>query len=227
MPSRRAASSEVPGLARGRIYLLTGLLACGRCSGVMNGRGRARADGTYQRRYGCANRDDHGEPLGCGRVFRDAAALDELVASAVFEWLDMPERAAVLAPLRSQACLAGLSRKLDRYQARRLQILGEHARGEIGKSSFAVTIAPVIKSIRETEAALALLRDAGEAGVLPAAMLKARWGSTSLDWQRDVIRLVVDRITVHPSRAGSGHIWNGHRFNPADITITWQAIPSA
>lgn len=46
---------------------------------------------------GSRRRDNHGMRLGCGKVFRDQAALDEYVTAAVFERFDSPEAARILA----------------------------------------------------------------------------------------------------------------------------------
>ncbi|MFC1406122.1 recombinase family protein [Streptacidiphilus jeojiense] len=92
------------GLSNGRKYLLSGLARCGGvlasgdpCGTAMYGQARKRDNGTSQRRYRCKGLDNHARQIGCGKVFRDAAALDEFVTEAVLYRLDSPEVARALA----------------------------------------------------------------------------------------------------------------------------------
>jgi DNA invertase Pin-like site-specific DNA recombinase len=44
-----------------------------------------------QRRYRCRGLDNHAQVLGCGKVFRDATALDDFVTEAVLTRFDSPD----------------------------------------------------------------------------------------------------------------------------------------
>lgn len=69
----------------------------------MYGQARKRENGTSQRRYRCTGRDNLAREVGCGKVFRDAAALDEFVTEAVLRRFDSPDIARVLAPQEDAA----------------------------------------------------------------------------------------------------------------------------
>jgi hypothetical protein len=84
-------------------------------------------------------------------------------------------------------------------------------------------LAAADETIEHTQAELATLHAAKTAGGIPAhGLLPEVWEQSSLDWKRNVIRLVVERIVVKPGVPG-GRTWNGHRFNPDDIAVEWRA----
>lgn len=103
------------GLLEGRKYLLSGLAVCGRCGTPMYGQARTIGKNRKQRRYRCKGKDNHGMPLGCGKVFRDEAALDEFVTAAVFDRFDSPDVARVLAPKKDEERAGTLSQQLTAW----------------------------------------------------------------------------------------------------------------
>ena len=84
-------------------------------------------------------------------------------------------------------------------------------------------IAAADDAIETTQAELAKLHAGKVAGAIPVnGLLEEVWETSSLDWRRNVIRLLVERVVVRPCVPGA-QLWNGHRFNPHDITIEWRA----
>src|SRR6266568_1000138 len=103
---RRAKDPERPRQRNGE-YLLTGLVECAgtwpeatekagqACGGWMVGSAikRARKSGAVvtERRYGCRAKDSAKQPCGCGKVFRNADALEMWVAQQVIAAYENPE----------------------------------------------------------------------------------------------------------------------------------------
>lgn len=209
------------GLLKGRSYLLSALTVCGRCGTPMYGQRRKVDDEHGQRRYRCKGRDTRGSTIGCGKVFRDANALEAFVTAAVFERFDSPEVARILAPKEDEERATALAQQLAGQKAHRRQLLAEYGRGEHKKADFNIMLAAADEAIEKTQAELATLHAGKVAGAIPAhGLLPEVWDASSLDWRRNVIRLVVERIVVKPGRTG-GRTWNGRRFNPDDVVIEW------
>jgi site-specific DNA recombinase len=209
------------GLIKGRSYLLSGFAVCGACGTPMYGQRRKLDNGGSQRRYRCKGRDNYGIRLGCGKVFRDADALEEYVTSAVFERFSTPEVARALVPKQDAEKATALAQKLAGQEANRRKLVAEYGRGEHAKPDYKIMLAAADEAIEATRAELAKLHASKVAGAIPAhGLLKEVWDASSLDWRRNVIRLVVERVVVKPGSPGS-HTWNGHRFNPADVVIDW------
>jgi site-specific DNA recombinase len=209
------------GLIKGRKYLLSGLAVCGRCGTPMYGQHRKIDENRKQRRYRCKGRDNHGMRLGCGKVFRDEAALDGYVTEAVFERFDSPEVARMLAPKEDEERAATLAQQLAGQKARRRQFVAEYGRGEHEKADYKIMLAAADEGIEQTQAELGKLHATKVAGTIPAqGLLHEVWDASSLEWRRNVIRLVVERIVVNPRTAGAPK-WHGHFFNPRDIVIEW------
>jgi site-specific DNA recombinase len=211
------------GLAKGRTYLLTGFTFCGRCGTVMYGKRRKLGEGRYQRRYVCCGHDNHGARLGCGKVFRDSEALEAFVTAAVFERFDSPEVARALAPKEDEDRAQVWSQQLAGHKAHRQRLVAEYGRGEHTKADYKIMLAAADDAIETAQTELGKLHARKVAGAIPASgLLDEVWQNSSIDWRRNVIRLIVDRIVIHPRKPGP-HTWNGHRFNPDSITIEWRA----
>ena len=211
------------GLVKGRTYLLSGFTVCGACGAPMYGKRRKIASDAYQRRYVCCGQDNHGARRGCGKVFRDAAALEAFVTAAVFARFDSPEAARVLAPKEDEDRAHELGQQLAGYKAHRQRLLAEYGRGEHKPADYKIMLAAADDAIETAQAELAKLHASKVAGAIPVnGLLEEVWGTSSLDWRRNVIRLLVEQVVVRPGAPGA-RMWNGHRFNPDDIAIEWRA----
>ena len=216
-----AAQPWAHGLIKGRTYVLSGFTICGACGTAMYGKRRKLGDGSYQRRYVCCGQDNHGARLGCGKVFRDADALEAFVTEAVFARFDSPEVARALAPKEDEERAAALGQQLAGQKAHRRQLVAEYGRGEHEKADYKIMLAAADEAIEHTQAELAKLHAGKVAGAIPAhGLLQEVWDASSIDWRRNVMRLIVERIIVNPGLPGA-RTWNGHRFNPDDVVIEW------
>ena len=227
-----AAQPWAHGLIKGRTYVLSGLAVCGGCGAPMYGQRRKLDGGGTQRRYRCHGQDNHGAKVGCGKVFRDADALEAFVTAAVFERFDSPEVARALAPKEEEERAGTLGQQLAGQKAHRRQLVAEYGRGEHEKQDYKIMLAAADEAIEHTQAELAKLHAGKVAGAIPAhGLLQEVWDASSIDWRRNVMRLIVERIVVKPGLPGA-RTWNGHRFNPDDIVIEWvkasdQAVTAA
>jgi DNA invertase Pin-like site-specific DNA recombinase len=217
------------GLVKGRQYLLSGLLYCGNtyngeaCNRMLYGGARHLSNGTPQRRYRCAPHDNHGKRIACGRLYRGTEPLDLLVTEAVLFRLDTPEVARLLASEGDWQELDELSKKITVQRKRRDLIAEQYARGEIDSlGDFKKMRAAADAELQKLEAKRSKLRTSHAARLLPTnGLISEAWDSAGLEWKRDIIRLVVEKIIVHPSKS-SGPLWNGYRFRPEDIEIIWR-----
>jgi DNA invertase Pin-like site-specific DNA recombinase len=212
------------GLLMGRKYLLSGLAVCGRCGTPMYGQHRKIDENRKQRRYRCKGRDNHGMRFGCGKVFRDEGALNEFVTAAVFERFDSPDVARILAPKEDEERAGTLSQQLAGQRARRRQLVVEYGRGEHEKADYKIMLAAADEAIGKTQTELAKLHVTKVAGSIPThGLLREVWDASTLEWRRNVIRLVVERVVVKPRTPGARK-WNGHLFNPNDVEIEWVKV---
>ncbi|WP_112236800.1 recombinase family protein [Kribbella monticola] len=208
------------GQPKGRSYLLTGFTYCGRCGNAARGGGR-QLPNRYQRRYNCRPRDNHGAIVGCGKIFRDAEALDAFVTEAVLYRFDSPEVNRALTPTDDRSEVNQLIRTLTEHRQRRSVLLREYSLGEHTKADFDFMRDTLDAEIESTQTALGKLQDANAAAILPTeGALREHWEANEPEWRRTVIKLLVEKVVIHPSRPG-GATWNGRRFDPACVEIVW------
>lgn len=221
MVARFKASGQpwAHGLANGRKYLLSGLTRCGTCSAAMYGQAKRREDGSKRRRYRCKGLDNYAKEVGCGKVFRDATALDEFITECVLFRFDSPEMLAALAPDEDAGQADELAKELAYYNQRRKTLALEHAVKPY--EDYHLMRSGIMGEIQRVEAALSKLQSARAKVVLPKDGLRAAWPDLSLEQQRDIIKLVIEKITVIPGNPGM-KMWSGYRFDPDKVKITWR-----
>lgn len=202
-----------------RRYLLSGFTRCGLCGGVMYGQGKTES-GKYIRRYHCKKYNNRGEQVGCCKVFRIAEPVEELVTEAVLYRFDSPQVAEALAPAEDKERVRELTEKLVYYQSRKKQLAAEHAVDPY--EDYGVMVAVLKGKSDELQGELNRLRsEEVKRAMVPAiGSIRDKWATASLEWRASVIRLVVDKIVIHPSKPGA-QLWNGRRFDPKAIEIRW------
>jgi site-specific DNA recombinase len=219
------------GMVHGRKYLLSGVAVCGGeyqgkpCGAAMYGNGRQLDNGEYQRRYRCRGIDGHGQHIACGRVFRDAIALEAFVTDEVLKRLDTPELARALAPTGDEDQAEALTRKIITQRKRRDLIKRQYARGDIDSlEDYKFMRAEADNAIEELEAARAKLRNTRAVNLLPAdGNIREAWDKADITWRRAVTQLVVVRVIVKPGSPG-GQLYKGRRFNPDDVVIEYHVL---
>lgn len=208
------------GRPKGRTYLLSGMCHCGRCGTAMYGKGRVDK-GKYQRRYGCRARDSFGERLGCGKVFRNAEPVDLVVWEQVVSRFDTPEVAAALAPSEDEDRLKELVELQTRQRLHLETLVSDYGAGILSREELIIAKQAASEQLGKTEAELAKIQRA-KAAILPAGQtLQSMADEFGIEWQRQVISLLVDYIEILPGLP-RGKTWRGYRFDPTSVRITWK-----
>ncbi|WP_280242721.1 recombinase family protein [Nocardia abscessus] len=250
----RAKNPDRP-RARNGEYWLTGLAACGGrwpqgseragqdCGAWLVGSllERKRKNGTItQRRYGCRAKDSARVACGCGRVFRDAGALEMYVAQAVIAAYEDPEILARLDRGNDNAGrIAALQQRiettagnLDSETDRRTEVL-TGARDEDDLRVIERTIASLKQTLKTLRAeqdslrgaqALAVLADIGST---PGELRKA-WDTKGSRWRHEATARLVEKVIVKPARVyaakwvdQNGKTW---RFDNSSVQIVWREL---
>jgi site-specific DNA recombinase len=221
---RRQRVARYPGKQPGttRQYLLTGLVYCGRCDTGMIGSRRAISEG-HQRRYRCRAVDNHGMPLGCGKVFRGAEPLDEFITEAVLYRFDSPEVASALSVTGEDP--DAINKLMDEYQTakQRLdQMVADYASGFLNRDQFAVAKTAAEINVQTARDALGRAQNLSVRQVIrPDQTIREAFEDGGLDLRHSIISLLVERIVCLPSHPGS-HVWHGYRFDPGYIEVNWR-----
>ena len=220
---KRNSQPYAHGSKIGRSYLLTGLIYCGVCGAKAMGGGRFTRPEVFQRRYGCRRTNSAGESIACGKVFRGADPIDTLITEAVLERFDSPEIARVLsAPEGNQEDFDELVGKLTMLQQHRRNLVLEYGRGEHKKADYEAMLHAADDAIQETQIALGRFQNEQVASLIPADQpLRELWNEATLDWRRSVIKLLVDRVIIHPCQKQQ-RMWRQWKFDPERVEIVWQ-----
>ena len=181
-----------------RRYLLSGMLRCGKCQGVLFS--SARKD---TRRYVCLAGPDHG---GCGRLTVVAAPVEDLITRAVLLRLDSPELADALSGrAAADEHTAALALALAEDRQRQEELGGLWAAKKIDTAGWLRARADLEARIREAEARLARLTrsDALSGLVGNGEQLRAQWSELNLTRQAAIVRAVLDHAVVGPGVLGA------------------------
>ena len=207
-----------------RRYLLTGLLYCGRCGQKMTGHRRADHAGKPKRdKYNCPGLE---KGIGCSGQVRVAETLDHFVSESVLYRLDSPQMAKLLTERESKAeQIAPLQARRDVLKTRLESLLDDYTDETLTKLEYQRAKRRVLSDLERVEAELGGLYSSQQAAAVLSAdkTLREAWESQSLSWRRNLIGLVVDSVTVHPSRKRTPYVIDGVRFkfSPDDVDIKW------
>jgi site-specific DNA recombinase len=209
-----------PRTSKPRSYVLSGIVRCGLCGGVMYGQGKTD-NGRYIRRYHCKKWNNRGEQVGCGRVFRIAEPLEDLVTEAVKYRFDSPEVEHALAPAEDKQRVIELTQRLAQLTSRRKELAAEHAITPY--EDYGIMLGTIKGHIEAAERELVKLRSSkARQTLMPShGRLHEFWEHAGIEWQTAVIKLVVERVVVMPGRPGA-QMFNGRRFNPELVHLVWR-----
>lgn len=250
----RAKDPERPRQRNGDYYL-TGLVQCAgtwgegteregqECGSWMIGSllERKRKNGTIvQRRYGCRARDSAKVPCGCGRVFRDAGALEMWVAEKVIAAYENPDILARLDRGNDNAGrIAELEKRIETTAAnldaeadRRAEVLSG-AGDEYDLRVVDRTIAGLkqtLKSLRteqdslRSDQALAVLADLGST----PGELRKTWAKKGARWRHETTARLVEKVIVRPAKIYAAR-WTDQnkkmwRFDESSVEIIWHEL---
>ena len=194
-----------------RRYLLSGLMRCGLCGGLLYS---ARRETT--RRYVCTSGPDHG---GCGRITITAAPVEQLIAEVVLTRLDTPGLAQALAGQKAtDVDSAGLLEEItaDREQLEELAtLLADRAM----TTPEWMTVRNVIEArIRRNERRLHQATDSHQLEDIigQGDALRSKWTTLNLDRQAAIVRTLVDRVVIASGVRGVRGV------DPGRIDAVWR-----
>jgi DNA invertase Pin-like site-specific DNA recombinase/ribosomal protein L37AE/L43A len=206
-------------------YLLTGLLICGKCGAKMAGGANHDHAGLPSRqKYRCIPLADRS---GCGNLMRVAETLDHLVTESLLYRLDSPQMQAALLQQESRADeIAPLQERQSLLRGRLEALLEDYADGTLNKADYVRARERVATTLRDTEQALEAIYSSEQAGALlsPATPIREAWDRNPLGWRRKLVALVIESITVHPSRKRSPYVIGDrtYKFDPEAVEIRWR-----
>jgi len=191
-------------LGKATRYLLTGVIHCGNCGAAMFSRPRD----DHRKRYLCAGRR-RGHQLGIL-----AEPVDDLVKERVLGLLTTPSvREALLAQAGAQddGSMGRTLADLGTAQTR-LQALDDdfYVRGALAEGRYRSIR---VKLEREIDRLHALADAATKQRIVLQPDPRAFWAEADSQQWRDLLRMMVDRITVMPGRPGARH------FDPSRVRI--------
>ena len=205
MDARRAPERE------GR-YLLTGMLRCSKCGERLYVRRRSI---DRVRRYGCEKRPG---AAGCGGVHVIAEPLEGHVTDAVLDYLDSPALAAALEAHERKVETVDLD-ALRADEAALVELSGDYyTERMLSRAEYLASRDALEGRIKAARAKLARTNGTGplRAVVGLGATLRTAWEVESLDWRRQVLSAVVDRIVIGPALRGR------NAFDSARVSIEWR-----
>lgn len=188
-------------------YLLTGVIACGRCRRPMHGHPTGG-----KRSYACI-----GELGGCGGMRIIAEPTEGVIAEALFDAID---GGAVTRALAAASVDATSVQTLEAIAADRgsLEELSTdyYVERALSKSEFTKARDALVRRIEQAEASLARSEQtAGLAGMSSGAVARAAWEDWETSRRRDLLAALIERIEIAPSTV--------HRFDSGRINVVWKA----
>ncbi|PKV88204.1 recombinase family protein [Streptomyces sp. TLI_146] len=206
-----------------RKYLLTGFIYCGRCGSRMYSGGRGPEGGRpSQRRYRCRPHDNYGNASGCSKTFRIAEPVELLVTQAVWQVFDDPKVAVFLSPQVDEDKVRRLVQEFERRKGKLDQLVTDYATDVLSRDQFIQAKGIAEASVQEAREALSHYQSETSLAHVPATQtIRDAWETSGLEWRRNILRLVVDRVIVHPGRPGTKR-WHGYHFDPEKIEIKWK-----
>lgn len=213
----------------GRKHLLTGFLSCGKCGNGLTVYSCQQRNGSMVPAVACRTRDELPDcPKGCGGVKRNLAPITDLVTDAVLYRLDGDGLAEVMqSSSSSSTSLVHAMAERQTQQARLDEIVGLYSTGELSFKEYTAMKTAATKKLEEiNERAEKLTPTSHVLARIPLGQkLRDTWDSADIEWKRQVIDLLIDRVIVHPKPGQSGYklpLYKQWRFDPELIEIKWK-----
>jgi site-specific DNA recombinase len=205
-----------------RSYLLTGFLRCGLCgNALIAGAIKGPVETAPRRRYRCRRLNvSTGIETGCGKISRLAEPVEDLVANAVLYRLDSPQMERMLHA--GDPNIEGLIATYAVQKSRLDDLLADYASGLLNRQQLAQTKAMVEEAMEATRLKLAKAESGRRLGSIPAGKtLREAWETASLEWRRQLIDLLIERIVLLPGRPGAKR-YKQWGFDPDAMQIHWR-----
>jgi site-specific DNA recombinase len=188
-------------------YLLTGVIACGRCGRPMHGHPTGG-----KRSYACI-----GELGGCGGMRIVAEPTEAVVAEAVFHAIDSGVVARALSVASADTAAVETLEAISADRAALEELSTDYyVDRAISKSEFTRTRDTLARRIEQYEVSLTRSeQSAALAGISSGAVARAAWPTWETSRRRELLKALMESITIAPSTV--------YRFDPARIGILWRA----
>ena len=212
---------------RGRKYLLKGFLVCGICGNGLTVFSCRQRDGSYVPAVACRTRDDVKGLIGCGGIKRNLAPIDDLITRAVLFRLDSEQLAHRLAQAADNGPLKKRLAEHQAQQARLQEIIDLYSTGGLSFDEYRT--AKTIAMARLEALGREIDRSAVHSplrGLTLTTTPQEAWETHSLEWKRQLLNLLIDKIVVHPRPQTPGYRtprYDRWRFDPQLITVDWKA----
>jgi site-specific DNA recombinase len=215
-----------------RTYLLTGLVYCGVCGKPLLASGGAYGNrGHTGRRYRCKKANVYGLKHGCGKISRLAEPVELVVTDAVLKRYSSEAFVAALTETPDPTENADFTQLVNDEALFKENIFKVEKLFTSGKIDDETMLRLKGDIERELEAVRAKMAK-HETGRLLLTMptdssLLEAWDLADLDQRRQLVSLLVERVTLLPSRPG-GHYWTHERseqryvFDPSAVQIAWR-----
>jgi hypothetical protein len=228
--SERFKGAEKKGV---RSYLLTGYIYCGLCGKPLVAAGGQYGTREYNgRRYRCKKNSTYGLKYGCGQISRLAEPVELVVTEAVVKRYSSPEFAAALAETPTpieDADLTRLASEDAKLKRKRREVEKAFTSGRIDDID---TMLRLKGDIEQQLEAVRTQMAKYETGRLMLTLstdgsLYEAWDAADIDQRRQLVSLIVERVTLQPSRPGS-RLWTHERsgksfvFEPSAVQIAWR-----
>jgi hypothetical protein len=209
-----------------RSYLLSGIAVCGNCGMPMCGQTAHpwNAPGTIARRYRCPKDEFYKRRAGCGRVFRAAEPLELLVTEAVLRALGSPRLLVAISTQANDGELRALvdEERADEAQLEELKVAWANRVKGLTLHDMLSMKAIIEDNMEARRRRMATMQSGRALARIPlGANIREVWETADLDFKRDLIRLVVEKVVVLPGRTYQH--WRGkYRFDPSLVQIHWK-----
>jgi site-specific DNA recombinase len=191
---------------RGRTYLLKGFLRCGVCGNGLTVYSCQQRDGSYVPAVACRTRDDVHGVIGCGGVKRNLAPIDDLITTAVLFRLDSGGLAKLVAEAQESGTLRKHLAEHQTQQTRLREILDLYSTGQLNFDEYraAKTTATARLEVLGRVIDRAAVNSPLE-GISLATTLEKAWETHGLEWRRQLLNLVINKIDVLPRPKTPGY----------------------
>lgn len=166
--------------------------------------------------YVCASGPGFG---GCGKIRRDAAAVEDIVGQLAMYRIDGPElRQAMREQERRETAAAPVAGGIPKLERKRDQLAEDFAAGRISRREWLVARDAIQAQLNTLQAVVR--RDQRTTALAPyldgKGALAKRWPALAVDERRAILAVVLDQVKVHPAVRGRS------KFDPALIEPIWR-----
>lgn len=212
---------------RGRTHLLKGFLRCGVCGNGLTVFSCQQRDGSYVPAVACRTRDDVHGKIGCGGVKRNLAPIDDLIIKAVLFRLDSAALADLVAKAQESGSLRKHLAEHETQQNRLHEILDLYSTGQLTFEEYRA--AKTVATARLETLGRVIDRAAANSplqGISLTTTLDNAWTTHGLEWRRQLLNLLIDKVVVYPRPKTPGYRTPRYErwiFDPELIEVIWRA----